>query len=105
MFLLKRKKDGQFWNNSGRRGGDAWVSDPSTCRPFRTAAAVRHSRACYGIHPSFGPALRYDTPKEERDAYWLKQHDWYAASNQQGRTDYFNSKYEVIPVRITMELK
>ena len=104
MFLLKRKADGKWWNNSGDRHTDAWVGDPSKCRPFRSVNALRHSRACYGIHPPWNePPFPWDD--QVRKAHWAKVSGWFARSNGAGRTAYFNTLYEIVPVEVKMVIK
>lgn len=104
MFLLQRKKDGKYWNNSGRRQSDKWVDTPSECRPFRTIGAVRHSRACYGAMPSMNkpPVGAHYKLWEE---YWKRCSAWHADANRVARTAWFHLNYLVVPVRVNLEVK
>ena len=75
MFLLRRRSDGKFWNNSGTRQGDAWVTDIQECTPFRTRQSARMAR-CFGYVPSKTKwGGRFKKEREEADLKFTKDYE------------------------------
>ena len=83
MFILRRKKDGLYWNNSGSARTNDWTDDLQRVTPFRTIQSARMAR-CFGYVPS--------------RTQWGKQ---FAAERDELDKD-FVENYAVIEVRLEL---